>query len=111
LYADDTQMFAKTALLSFGTRCCDLETWITTVQRWCAAPRPHLISEKTRFIFFGLAVQLQYLQAANTSTSINVAGVDIKPVDFVRNFGVFTWTADSTCTCTSERSCQPASFT
>jgi len=43
-------------------------------------------SDKTEFICFGSAVQLQRLQT--TGVSINVYGVDNKSVDFVRDLDV-----------------------
>jgi hypothetical protein len=87
LYADDTQMLAKTTIQSIGACCHDIETCIMAVQRWCSSRRLQLNPDKTEFIWFGSAKQLRHLQAANTS--ISAAGVDIRPVDSVRNLGVY----------------------
>ena len=87
LYADDTQMHAKTTIQSIGACCHDIETCIMAVQRWCSSRRLQLNPDKTEFIWFGSAKQLQHLQAVNTS--ISAAGVDIRPVDTVRNHGVY----------------------
>jgi hypothetical protein len=86
LYADDTQMLAKATVQSLGSCCQELETCISSVQRWCAARRLQLNPDKTEFICFGSTVQLQRLLTANIS--INVDGVVIKPVDCVRDLGV-----------------------
>jgi hypothetical protein len=87
VYADDTQILAKTPIQSLGTCCHDLETCIMAVQRWCAARRLKLNPDETEIIRFRSAVQLQYLRAANAI--INATGVDIKLVDYRRNLGVY----------------------
>jgi Reverse transcriptase (RNA-dependent DNA polymerase) len=87
LDADDTRMLSKTTIQSIRVCCQDFETCFMAVQRWCSSRRLQLNPDKTEFICFGSAKQLQHLGAANTS--INAAGVDIRPVDSVRNLRVY----------------------
>jgi len=82
LYADDIQMLAKDTLQSLGACCRELETCISSVQRWCAVRRLQLNPNKTEFICFGSAIQPQRLQT--TGVSINIDGVDIKSVNCLR---------------------------
>ena len=85
-YADNTQMLAKATVQPIGTCCHELETRISSVQRWCAARHLQLNSDKTEYMCFGSTAQFQRLHT--TSVSINVDGVIIKPVDCVRDLGV-----------------------
>jgi len=87
LYADDTQVFAKTTIQSLGTCCHELETCIIAVQHWCSQRRLQLNPDKTEFICFGSAVHLQHLRTANIS--IDAAGIEINPVESVHDLGVY----------------------
>jgi len=102
LYADDTQMLAiKATNQSLGACCRELETCISSVQRWCAVRRLQLNPNKTEFICFGSAVQLESASTSMVSTSsLSTVYVTL----------AYTWTADSTCVSTSTRSSRPAVF-
>jgi hypothetical protein len=80
-------MLAKTTIQSIGACCHDFETYIVAVQRWCPSRRLQLNPDKTELICFGSAKQPHCLRAANTS--INSAGVDIRPIDSLHNLGVY----------------------
>ena len=62
LYADDTQLIAKSTVCSVDVTCRRLESCVASVQRWCASRRLQLNADKTELIWFGSAVNLERLQ-------------------------------------------------
>ena len=81
LYADDTQVIAKSTIRSTDVACRQLENCVASVQQWCASRRLQLNA-----VLFGSAAHLEHLQTE--SVSLTVAGVNVEAVDCVRDLGV-----------------------
>ena len=54
LYADDTQLIAKSTICSVDVTCRRLDSCVASVQRWCASRRLQLNADKTELIWFGI---------------------------------------------------------
>jgi len=50
LYADDTQVIAKSTIRSTDVACRQLENCVASVQQWCASRRLQLNADKTELI-------------------------------------------------------------
>ena len=87
LYADDTQVIAKSTIRSTDVACRQLENCVASVQQWCASRRLQLNADKTELIWFGSAAHLEHLQAE--SVGLTIAGVNVEAVDCVRDLGVY----------------------
>ena len=86
LYADDTQLIAKSTVCSVDVTCRRLESCVASVQRWCASRRLQLNADKTELMWLGSAVNLEHLQT--DPVGLTIAGVNVKAVDCVRDLGV-----------------------
>ena len=89
LYADDTQVIAKSTICSTDVACRQLENCVASVQQ-CASRRLQLNADKTELIWFGSAAHLEHLQAESVGLTI---AVNVEAVDCVRDLGS-TSTAD-----------------
>ena len=86
LYADDTQLLARTILRDLDTCRHEMEICVSTIHEWCSSRRLQLNSNKTELIWFGSSTMLKQLQ--DLKTSIRVGDVDVKAVTSVRDLGV-----------------------
>ena len=57
-----------------------------SIQEWCTARRLQLNPDKTELIWFGSRHLLQ--QLPTDKSSIQICGIQVKPLDCVRNLGV-----------------------
>ena len=87
MYADDNQLLACTSVADVDACQNDIEQCVSSVQTWCMARRLQLNPKQTELIWFGSRVQLQKLHASR-NTSIHVGGIEVRPVEYVRDLGV-----------------------
>jgi len=92
LYADDTQVIAKSPIRSTDVACRQLENCVAAVQQWCASRRLQLNADKTELIWFGSAAQLEHLQAE--SVGLTIAGLSTLRLSTVYVTSASTSTAD-----------------
>ena len=86
LYADDSQLLDKTTLQDLDACRLRIESCVESVREWCSSRRLQLNSDKTELIWFGTRSMLSKLQGLETG--ILVGGVEVKPVESVRDLGV-----------------------
>ena len=86
LYADDSQLLDKTTLQNLDACRLRIESCVESVREWCSSRRLQLNSDKTELIWFGTRSMLSKLQGLETG--ILVSGLEVKPVESVRDLGV-----------------------
>ena len=64
----------------------EISSCVASIQEWCTARRLQLNPDKTELIWFGSRHLLQQLPP--DKSSIQVCGIQVKPLDCVRNLGV-----------------------
>ena len=83
-YADDTQLYASCPAADASTSAARLLRCIDDIDRWMSSNRLKLNADKTQFIWLGSPQQL----AKVGSIRLTVGGVDVAPLDSVRDLGV-----------------------
>ena len=86
-YADDNQLRACTSVANVDACRNDIERCVLNVQTWCMARRLQLNPKKTELNWFGSRFQFQKLHAS-TNTSIYITGIEVRPVEYVRDLGI-----------------------
>ena len=86
LYADDAQLLTKTTLRNIEDCRMEISSCVASIQEWCTARRLQLNPDKTELIWFGSRHLLQQLPP--DKSSIQVCGIQVKPLDCVQNLGV-----------------------
>jgi len=83
-YADDTQLNASYPATDGPTSAANLLLFIDSIDSWMSSNRLKPSADKTQFIWFGSPQQLRKI----THIQLTVGGVDIAPLDCVRDLGV-----------------------
>ena len=83
-YADDTQLYTSCSAPDWSSAADRLRRCIEDVDGWMSSNRLKLNADKTQFIWLGSAQMLQKVSSLPPS----VGGIDIVPLDSVRNLGV-----------------------
>ena len=83
-YADDTQLYVSCSAGDASSSSTQLLECIEEIDRWMSSNRLKLNGDKTQFIWLGTRQQL----AKVDRRPLMVGGVQIAPLDMVRNLGV-----------------------
>jgi len=83
-YADDTQLYTSCSALDGPDAADQLLRCIADVDKWMSSNRLKLNADKTQFIWLGSAQMLARVERS----SLLVGGVDVVPLDSVRDLGV-----------------------
>ena len=96
LYADDTQLQDHMRIATIQANRLNLERCIDAIKNWCASRRMQLNGDKTEIIWYGSRANLKKLSSADTT--LRIRSTIVKPVNSVRNLGVYMDSVLSMCT-------------